>query len=92
MKSRYRRSPDTFFAEVNGSYFLLNILSAEYFILSQDTARLWRILDKPYTTSQIISRLQAEYGYSRTQHNYYLLVKVLDSLVNLHLLSTDYPV
>ena len=92
MKSRYSRSPDTFFAEVSGSYFLLNILTAEYFILSEDTARLWLTLDKPYTSSQIISRLQAEYGHSRSQQNYTLLIKALDTLVNLHLLSIDYTV
>jgi hypothetical protein len=57
MPYKYSRANDTFYSELEGEHYLLDISTAKYYILTHEAAVVWLALDKPMSVRQLTNRL-----------------------------------
>lgn len=89
MKNLYSCVPDTFYAELDGSHYLLNISSAKYYILSTEAAVVWVNLQEPIEVKDLTCRINNGIECSTHQLSEHSVRVIIQELVKLHLVDVS---
>lgn len=62
-----QRNSDLLFNQVDGEVVMLSMETSSYYGLDKTASRIWELLEKPISFSEVISNLVNEYDVSKEQ-------------------------
>lgn len=55
------RNPAFLFTETEGEYVLMSIETGKYYLIEHTASRIWELLEKPASVSELVQTLNEEY-------------------------------